>query len=61
MFNVEDHGSIVLIRPLSSDVQAWIEENVDPEAQWFGGALVCEPRFAEDIVHALAEEGFALQ
>jgi len=61
MFTVEDHGTIVLIRPLTEDVERWIAEHVDPEAQWFGGALACAPRYAEDIVHALAEEGYALQ
>jgi len=61
MFTVEDHGTIVLIRPLTCDVDAWLHDNVDPEALWFGPALACEPRYAEDIVHALADEGYALQ
>jgi len=58
MFEVTDHGTIVLIRPTTDDAKAWLDENVDPEAQWFGGALAAEPRYAEDIVEAFVEEGF---
>ena len=61
MFNVEDHGSIVLIRPLTADVRSWLNEHTDEEAQWFGAALVCEPRYVETIVLAMIEEGFAAQ
>lgn len=61
MFTVEDHGSIVLIRPLTSDVSEWLVENVDPEAQWYGGALACEPRYVEPLVDALVAEGWAAQ
>ena len=61
MFSVEDHGTIVLIRPHTDDVAGWLYENVDDEAQWFGKALVVEPRYVEALVHALVEEGFAAQ
>ena len=30
MFTTEDHGSIVLVRPLTSDVSEWLTENVGP-------------------------------
>jgi len=61
MFSVEDHGSIVLVRPLTPDVSAWLDEHVDPEAQWFGKALVVEPRYVAPLVTALVDEGFAAQ
>jgi hypothetical protein len=61
MFSIENHGSIVLIRPLTDDVSDWLDEHVDPDAQWFGGALACEPRYVEPLVTALIEEGYAAQ
>jgi hypothetical protein len=65
MFRVEDHGSIVLVRPLTLDCQAWLHEHTPDEgedmAQWFGGALVVEPRYLEPLVTALIEEGYAAQ
>lgn len=59
MFNIENHGSIVLIRPLTQDVNEWLVEHTD--GQWFGNALVVEPRYVQALVAALAEEGFACQ
>jgi hypothetical protein len=57
MFFIENHGSIVLIRPLTADVHDWLDTNVhDP--QWFGGALVVEPRYVETLVSALISEGW---
>jgi hypothetical protein len=56
MFNIEDHGSIILVRPLTADVEAWLAEVTD--GMWFGGALVVEPRYVEALVAGLIEEGF---
>ena len=61
MFAIEDHGTIVLVRPLTDDAKTWLVEHTADDAQWFGGALAAEPRYAEDIVEALVEEGFAWQ
>lgn len=61
MFNVEDHGSIVLVQPLTADIREWLQEHTDEEAQWFGGALVVEPRYVSSLVSALINEGFAAQ
>jgi len=58
MFSIEDHGTIVLIRPLTPDAKAWLLEHVDPEAQWFGDALAAEPRYAEVIAETFVEDGF---
>jgi hypothetical protein len=65
MFSIEDHGSIVLVRPLTLDCQAWLQANTAEEgedmAQWFGGALVVEPRYVEALVEGMVAEGFAIQ
>jgi hypothetical protein len=55
---VQDHGTLVLFRPLTEPATAWLTENVDPEALWWGGALVCEHRFARDLVAGLRAAGF---
>jgi hypothetical protein len=54
----ENHGSIVLIRGLSEAGQAWLDENVgDDETQFFGGAVVCEPRYVEAIYLGAHSDG----
>jgi hypothetical protein len=59
MFSVEDHGTITLVRPHTADVEAWLREHTD--GQWFGNALVVEPRYVNDLCQGLFSEGFALQ
>jgi len=61
MFTIEDHGTIVLVRPLTGDVEHWLVANTHVDAQWFGNALVVEPRYVEALYLGLVAEGFALQ
>ncbi len=52
-----NHGSIWLARPLTDAGQDWIDDNIDPNAQWFAGALVVEPRYVGDIAEGMAADG----
>ena len=61
MFHVEDLGTLILIRPLTDNVEEWLRENVAEDAQWFGSALVVEPRFLAPLVEGMFAEGFAVQ
>jgi hypothetical protein len=54
---VEHHGSLFLLRPLSDVANDWLTEHTPDDAQWFGGALVVEHRYVEDIVMGAREEG----
>lgn len=54
---VQNEGSIVLFRPLTRPARQWIEEYVDPEAQWWAGALVVEPRYAGDLTQGMLDAG----
>jgi hypothetical protein len=55
---VEDHGSIVLIRPLRETATVWLVSHT--EGTWFGHALAVEPRYVADLVAGLEEEGFTV-
>jgi hypothetical protein len=57
---VENHGSLYLMRPQTDSAQEWIDEHIPEDAQWFGGALVVEPRYVEDIAHGMMEYGLRL-
>jgi hypothetical protein len=52
-YSFENHGSLWLCRPLTDAAREHLEENVSDEAQWFGGALVVEPRYVESFQQAL--------
>jgi hypothetical protein len=58
-FDVENHGSIFLLRPRTKRGSEWIETNV-PEGQdciHFGGAVVIEPRYLSSIVEGIRGDG----
>lgn len=64
MLTIEDHGSLVLIRPDAEDrenLADWIAENVSSDALSWGSALVVEHRFVADIVAGLAADGFEIK
>jgi len=50
---VENHGSIVLIRPRTPEAETRLRTLVADDAKWWGGALVCEPRYVSNILDAL--------
>ncbi len=57
---VENHGSLVLVRPETDAATDWLNENVT-ECVWFAGALVVEPRYVEGLLLGMAEEGLMIR
>jgi hypothetical protein len=57
---VANEGSIALVWPLSTVGLQWIEQNVDGEALWFGGALAVEPRYLDDLVYGMECDGLEI-
>jgi hypothetical protein len=51
----------VLFDVVSPAAELWVEGHVDPDAQWFGGALVVEHRFAGDLASAIHAEGLRVE
>jgi len=61
---IEDHGSIVLLRPENAMARQWLLDHVADDAQWFGGeyaALAVEPRYVADIVQGADEDGLEVE
>lgn len=57
---VEDHFSLVLLRPYSDEADAWISENVADDAQFWAGALVVEPRYVDGILTGMQNDGLVI-
>lgn len=57
---VEDHGSVVLLRPITVLGQDWLDDHFDPDALAFGGAVVCEPRYAAHTVRGMQDDGLVV-
>jgi hypothetical protein len=60
-FLVQNEGTIFLFRPLTEEAAAHLQENVQEDAQWFGGALVVEHRYARDLADQLTQDGFTVE
>ena len=54
---VEDHGSVVLVQPLTAQARDWIDENVQDDAMWWSGGLVVEPRYVDDLANGMLDAG----
>jgi hypothetical protein len=59
-FSIEDHFSLVLFRMNTPAAHAWVSDNVQDNAQFFGDALVVEPRYARDLAAGIIEAGLAV-
>ena len=57
---VSGHGSIYLVRPMSDAATAWIDENVQDDAQWLGPALAVEHRYILDLIDGMRASGLNL-
>lgn len=51
-----NQGSIVLVEPLTQVAKDWIEEHVQ-DPQFFAESLVVEPRYLEDLIAGMVEDG----
>jgi hypothetical protein len=62
MFDVQviNHGSLIGFLPMTQEAKDWIDEKVDPDAQYLGRQLMVEPRYAGDIVLGMAADGLEI-
>ncbi len=58
---VHNEGTVFLFCPLTSRAKEWIHEHVQPDAMWFGSALVVEHRFAWGCVQGMRDGGLILE
>jgi hypothetical protein len=59
---VENHGSVVLLRPLTERAWQWFDENVEVEGwQFFGGAIAAEPRYIPAVVGGARLSGLEVE
>ena len=58
---VQDHGSLFLLQPHTAAAKAWIEENVQEDARWWGNALVIEHRYIDNVVNGAIKDGLTVE
>lgn len=52
-----NEGTVFLFNPLTARAKEWIDDNVQPDALWFGTTLVCEHRYAWALAQGMLDEG----
>jgi hypothetical protein len=58
---VHNEGTLFLFCPLTSQAKEWIDEHIQPDAQWFGSVLVVEHRFAWGLAQGMKDAGLVLE
>ena len=61
--NVENHGSILLLRPLSDAAEQWVNENIGEGSRFqpYWPTVVIEPRYIADILEGMKSDGLVLR
>lgn len=55
-FTLENHGSILLLRPNTPEAQAWVNEHFSSDnTQMFSNAIAVAPRYVSDIVQGIVD------
>ena len=53
---VENHGSIIMVTPLSGVARQWVDANVSIESwQWLGSSFSVEHRYIDNLVAGMQE------
>jgi len=60
---VANGGSIVLLRPVTSEGRDWVEENIgqDNGYQPYWPTVVCEARYAGDVIDGMVADGLEVE
>jgi hypothetical protein len=60
---VENHGSVVLLRPATVAGREWLKAHCDRSGYqpFTGGTLLCEPRFVAGIVAGARKAGLEVR
>jgi hypothetical protein len=56
-FAVENHGTIILLQPLTRAATEWIANNLPADRLHYAGAVVIEPRYLAAIVEGIRADG----
>jgi hypothetical protein len=61
-FRIMHHGTISTVTPLTNRCKAWLDEKVEAEGwQWFGDQLAVEPRYVDQVVEGMIEDGLMIE
>jgi hypothetical protein len=60
-FEVQNHGSVFLLFPLTNSASAWVEEHLPEDVLLFGRGICVEHRYIAEIVAGIQRDGLAVR
>ena len=58
---IHNHGSVVMVLPLTKAAMEWVQGNVSLESwQWLGGGFACEPRMVQNLIDGMENDGLTI-
>ena len=61
-FDFANHGSICLLTPRTPEAHNWVDANLPQDVMTWGPcSIVIEPRYVENILAGIAEEGLSCE
>lgn len=60
-FRVEDHGSVVLLVPLTEAAREWCAEHVAPDVPWHAGGCAVSPHEIVRVMRTVREDGLSCE
>jgi hypothetical protein len=60
-YTVENKGTLLLLRSTNAKAYDWLIAHTEPQAHWFGRALVVEHGYIADFVARLQMDGFTVE
>lgn len=61
-FQINDCGSIAMIRPCTDSAREWVTKNLSLESwQWQGDAFAVEPRCVSALVEGMRDDGLDVE
>lgn len=59
-FLFADHGSIILLTPITEAALDWVAAHIPDDAQTFGGGIAIEHRYWPDIIWGINDDGLTV-
>lgn len=59
-FLIVDHGSVIIVRPMTDSAKDWVLDNVDYDSGTFGFGVPVEPRYFPDLLAGIQDAGFSI-
>ena len=55
-FTLDDHGSLVLLKPKTQEACSWITEHIGAPIPWFAGAVALDPQSIPDLLSGILDD-----